>query len=135
MQEPQQKFAIRKSASNLSLNSVMSESAQKHDVLYLNEGSRTIAKKLSSIVRKKIGTVDLKIDSFSQIVLESMKLIEGQQNLSGIDKRAIVVQVLASLFPQPEYQLLIFTVLPPLVDGIVSISKSSFKKMKKCCFL
>ncbi len=111
--------------------------SQKFDAFFLSDKLRKIADDISSIVRKRNGIVELTINNFSIFVIESMKQIEDlHRDMSGSDKRTVIIQVLSLLFPDPALSTLIYVMLPPLIDGIVNLSKSSFKKVPRkirCC--
>ena len=111
--------------------------SDKFNTFFLSDKLRKISDDISTIVRKRNGIVELTINNFSLFVIESMKIIEDlHRDMSGSDKRTVIIQVLAILFPDPALSTLIYVMLPPLIDGIVNLSKSDFKKIKskiRCC--
>jgi len=108
---------------------------EKFDAFFLSDKLRKIADDICTIVRKRMGVIELTINNFSIFVIESMKEIENSHTqMNGSDKRTVIIQVLYLLFP--EQSILIFSVLPSLIDAIVNLSKSNFKKAPRkrgCC--
>lgn len=118
----------------------------------MNEVSQTSSLILSLVNKLKASFDQYTIDENNIIdyVVRIMTLVEQQKNLSGFEKKAVVIEVLTRLVEssssltaesKTSLKLIIKVVVPGVVEtiiaaskGLVAVNKKVEESVKKCCF-
>jgi hypothetical protein len=118
----------------------------------MNEVSQTSSLILSLVSKLKASFDQYTVDENNIIdyVVRIMTLVEQQKNLSGFEKKAVVIEVLTRLVDtsssltseaKTSLKLIIKVVVPGVIEtvvaaskGFVAVNKKVEESVKKCCF-
>lgn len=118
----------------------------------MNEVTHTSSLIISLVNKLKASFDQYTIDENNMIdyVVRIMTLVEQQKNLSGFEKKAVVIEVLTRLVDtsssldndvKTNLKLIIKVVVPGVIEtvvaaskGLVAVNKKVEENVKKCCF-
>lgn len=105
---------------------------------------------LTKMVSDGFENYNLDENNIVEYIIRIMSLVEQQKNLTGIEKKAVVIEILLRLVDsydklseesKQKLKLIIRTIAPSIIEsiiaaskGLIAVNKKIEESSKKCCF-
>lgn len=102
----------------------------------MNEKNQDIISEIYTKINEYIGNGSITIVNILSVCLYTMKCIESYRNLSGNEKKNIVIECLRNTILQKNGDVNILEILPSFIDTSIGIEKGDIQiniKPEKCC--
>lgn len=102
----------------------------------MSEKKQDIISELSTKINEYLGDSSITVVNILTVCLFAMKTIEYYKNLSGNEKKDIVINSLRNIISQKNGDSNILEILPSFIDTSISIDKGELQiniNAEKCC--
>lgn len=79
---------------------------------------------------------DVSLIDITSLCLQSMLFVEHLKNISGEEKKKLVIDALFKVFEKHNFDTTMLNIVPFLIETIIKVDKriDPINKIKKCCF-